>query len=237
MIAYPIDNQIFADLVRMREGMIEKSRASAIKVAGIFVPWIGAEILRGSPGIYFVGIATAGPFGADQECTLKSRQQYSKDIISGKENGPGSSLFWRYVNCITKAVYGANYKECLDKIAWSNQFKIGVSPGNPTGVSAQEQEKTCAHILKREIECASLCPFIFLGSGHPSMIDKIFERKHWDDECFKKDRIWIMHPENRPPIFYMDHPVWLWRQGEEYFCKHAETVGGAVRERLGTLRH
>jgi hypothetical protein len=238
---YPIDNEVFAELQRKRGEMIQKNpSADQVGIASPFVPWIGTDILNGAPGIYFVGKATRGPCEGDsfdRECCLK----FSKEIAT---EPPARGLFWRYIKAVSKGVFGQEYAKCVSKIAWSNQYKIGVfdpSPGkqntslNPTGFYAATQIPLCKSILEREFQIADVCATVFLGDG-PIMYP-VVGKKGWDKKQYRNPDIDIKYRENGAPIIFHDHPEsWRWKEQNENFQAHAEVVEFEIRKYLTGLR-
>jgi hypothetical protein len=200
---YPIDQKAYQDLLSTRQQMVSLSPKSGSQaIACPFVPYIGRDILEGSRGIYFIGIATRGPWHRSDnldQCQTSSNKHAAD---------PDSGLFWRYVKAVTEAVFDGSYSESTDRIAWSNQFKIGLESGNPSGAYAKAQQELCKVILQRELQLASRCAVIFLGDPdrHAPILDGYFDRKSWDDETHKKYGVWLRYSSDGAPIFYHYHP-------------------------------
>jgi|GEM_PF-3614877 len=237
---YPIDNQTFTDLVDLRHEMVQKNPSPAlVGIASPFVPWIGSDILAGTPGIYFVGIATRGECEGDsfdRECCLK----LSEDIVN---NPHPHSLFWRYITDVSKRVFGQEFAKCVSKIGFSNQFKIGVFDRsnenrslNPEGFYESTQVELCTSILDRELQLASSCAIVFLGDG--PVIYPIVGSGGWDTEKYRNPDIDIKYRKNGAPIIFQYH-LGSWRFAKhqtENFQAHAEVVEFEIQRYLGHLR-
>jgi len=213
--------------------MIKKNPHSEhVGIAAPFLPWIGDAIFKGSPGIYFIGIATRG--ATSEADDFDECKRWSADIASN----PPPTPYWRYIIDIAKTVYKKEYSQCRSRIAWSNQFKIGIfnkPPGpesrNPSGIYAHMQEELCRLILERELQLASTSVVIFLGDG--PLIYPLVGKDGWDRKRHRSLGIWVKERKNGAPIFYQYHPGWLQRQGVEHFSEHVHVVACAVREYLG----
>src|SRR6266849_1975041 len=140
---YPVSNTDFNKLLQTREQMIGlDSSSSDVLIAWPFVPFIGSSILKGTPGVYFIGIATRGSWSRSRD--LAKGRKISCDHV----RNANSSTFWRYLRALSKAVFGQPFPQCIEKIAWSNQFKIGVRNGNPSGTYAKVQQDISRSILE-----------------------------------------------------------------------------------------
>jgi uracil-DNA glycosylase len=211
---HPIDRKTFSKLLSVRVGMQkENPNPKNVGIASPFVPWIGPEILKGVPGIYFVGIAT---YGCGENRTLDGCLAFSKEIAT--EASPRSH-FWRYLRTVAEATLGEEYLKCQSKIAWSNQYKIGIfncanpnQPLNPYGVYKRLQLPLCQSILKRELRVARRCAVVFLGDG--PLIDAVLG-EDCDRKRYQNLGVWIKYRENGAPIIYQDHPArWRSKQRE-----------------------
>src|SRR5580693_4586216 len=118
-MAYPTSASLFKELVQLRKRMRKKNADENVCIARPFVPFIGADILRKKPGLYFIGIATHGDWTSGAR--LEDAIQDAKDVAKTK-----NTKFWRYIWRVTELVYGGTYLANISLIAWSNQFKIGV---------------------------------------------------------------------------------------------------------------
>ncbi len=196
---YPINEQTYQDLLSTRERMVSLSpKSNPRAIAYPFVPWIGRDILEGSRGIYFIGIATRRSWEPSEN--LEQCRTSSEEYAAA----PDSGLFWRYVKAVTKAVFDRSYSESTNRIAWSNQFKIGLESGNPSGDYAKAQQELCTLILQRELQLASRCAVIFLGDT--PILEAYFQRKNWDAETHKEYGVWLRYTADGAPILYHYHP-------------------------------
>ncbi len=227
---HPVDKQTFAELKSIRDRIVsENPKPDRIGIASPFVPWIGNDILEGLPGIYFVGIVTSGSCKEikDYETALKFAKECAIEI---------SSPFWRYIREVTKNVYDRDYSECISRIGWSNQFKIGVFDLNgetscdPKGFYSKSQIKLCESILRRELRVARACAMVFLGDG--PLIDPVLGEDNWDKTQFREQGMWKKSRPNGGPIFYQYHPGYLLRQGKHHFDENARILALALREWL-----
>jgi hypothetical protein len=223
-----VDEQTFSELRHARDHMIETNpNPESVGIAAPFVPWIGGEISKGTPGIYFIGIATRG--ATSESIGFDECRAWSEEIT----RHPPSTPFWRYIRETTEAVYGRRYPQCTSRIAWSNQFKIGIhnlsgpESLNPSGFYAEMQEKLCLSILQREIQFASTSAVIFLGDG--PLIYPLVGQGDWDKESYRNLGVWMKRDQNSALILYQYHPKRLWMQGPEHFSQHAQTVASTVR--------
>ncbi len=144
-----VDGQTFSELTHTRARMIEKNpNPKRVGIAAPFAPWIGGDISKDTPGIYFVGIATRG--ATSESVGFDECRAWSGEIT----RHPPGTPFWRYISETTEAVYGRRYSQCTSRIAWSNQFKIGIynlsgpESLNPSGFYTEMQRKICLSILQ-----------------------------------------------------------------------------------------
>jgi hypothetical protein len=170
---------MFRELVRTRARMVKANPdPEQVGIAAPFIPLIGDAILRGEPGIYFIGIATRGCAGEVDNFNINKCQKWSADVASS----PPLTPYWRYIKEIAESVYKREYPQCKSWIAWSNQFKIGIfnkpprrASRNPSGIYAHMQEELCRLILERELRLASTSVVIFLGAQRDAPIRRDFE--------------------------------------------------------------
>lgn len=228
---YPIDPQTFDELVLMRDRMVsENPDPHRVGVARAFLPWIGEDILEETPGIYFFGIATRGT--CDELKDFKSSREFAKTWALKI-----STPFWQYIREVVTSVYDSEYSECISKIAWSNQYKLGVfnveGPAslNPKGFYSDLQFELCEKIMKRELQVAGASAIVFLGDG--AVLDHVLGDE-WDKEQFKQCGMWTKDLPRGPRVFYQYHPGRLRREGGHHFDEHARLLARAIREWLGT---
>ena len=223
-----VDERTFSELTRARAYMIEKNpNPQGVGIGAPFIPWIGADIYKRTQGIYFIGIATRGP--TTESVGLGKCRAWSEETTKS----PPGTPFWRYMRETTEAVYMRPYSQCISKIAWSNQFKIGiynlVGPEslNPSGFYAESQEKISLSILQREIRLANTSAVIFLGDG--PLIYPVVGEGEWDKESYRDLGIWMKHGQNGTLLLYQYHPKPLLMKGSDHFSRHVQTVASTVR--------
>jgi hypothetical protein len=226
---YPVDRQIFGELSLMRDRMVlENPKPDHVGIARPFLPWIGEGILEGAPGIYFFGIATRGT--CDELKSFTSARELAKTWALEI-----STPFWQYIREVVTNVYGREYSKCISRIAWSNQYKIGVfnlngpTSLNPKGFYSDVQVELCEKIMKRELQLASACAVVFLGDGTP--LDRVLGDE-WDKDQYKQFGMWTKDLPGGSPVFYQYHPGWLRRQGARHFDEHAHLLACAIRGRI-----
>jgi uracil-DNA glycosylase len=238
---YPIDDQMFNEVVQTRRAMEEKNPdPDRIGIAGPFLPWIGEEILDSKPGIYIIGIATFGPYGAGRKAwTLEEIRQESGEVL--QDESIRRRPFWRFVNRLAEAVYRKSFFECAEKLAWSNQYKIGLfSKAGKSDVNPEKckelremQFELCKKILQCELQFAEKCAIVFLGDG--SLIyPTVGGKDAWDTERHRELGIWVLkNADNRLPVFYDYHPNYLFRRHGALVAQHVEVIAGVgLQKRL-----
>ena len=126
-------------------------------------------------GILFVGKATNGWISNETDIDIlfgeHKKQIFNRDDqiewvldLEGNKIGYNTrkSAFWRVIKHISKSINGDSK---LNKIAWSNLYKISYNKGNPSEKLKKMQLKFCKEILKKEIEILSPKYVVFLTSG------------------------------------------------------------------------
>jgi hypothetical protein len=199
---YPVNDRTFDDLLEMRKQMISL-KPNVAAVAWPFLPFVGSKILEGAPGIYFIGIATRGDWIESKD--LAEGQKMSRDYARDSHSGP----FWRYIQALSERVFGLPFLDCIETIAWSNQFKIGVQDGNPSGDYAKVQQDLSRLILERELHLASRCAVVFLGDvdvKNPVLPEYFHRESNWNTEKYRRHGVWVKQTANGAPVFYQYHP-------------------------------
>jgi uracil-DNA glycosylase len=131
--------------------------------------------LEENKGILFVGKATNGWISSETDIDILfgehksqifNREDQIKWILDleGKKSryNTRKSAFWRVIRKISKAINGDNE---LDKIAWSNLYKVSYTKENPPKKLQKMQLDYCEKILETEIEILSPKYVVFFTSG------------------------------------------------------------------------
>src|SRR5262249_40905706 len=96
-------------------GKIRKRLARKYEVAGIFMPWMGQSLLQKRGGVYYVGIGTDGPYGANEPQTFLRRCNYSSTVGNGRRHEHSHTPFWRFLDRLTTELLGGPYHLTCDR--------------------------------------------------------------------------------------------------------------------------
>jgi hypothetical protein len=153
-----MSEETFSELARIHKCLREEGfgAATAGELAGVFVPWAGAE-LKQKGGIYYIGMATDRDTDGSTKQSFKTRLAITTDFCTKGRHFRASSPFWQFLDGLSWALFGAPFHETTNKWGWSNLLKIGWSSGNPHQWRApvrpsliDEQRVTCSKALSEE---------------------------------------------------------------------------------------
>ena len=108
----------------------------------------------------------------------------SDDKIDGRRS---SSPFWLMVKYILGKEYGVsdeNAEEYIDKIVWTNLYKVSYEDGGNPEYFYKPQIKICNEILIKEIECYMPKKIYFI-TERKNCVSK--DKRTWFCEHYKKD--------------------------------------------------
>ncbi|HWX48412.1 MAG TPA: hypothetical protein VNZ61_10185 [Roseomonas sp.] len=146
----------FENLARVRNELIRQGfvPASADRpgVAGLFLPWVGQNLAEAG-GIYWVGAATEGAYGADDEQSFETCHERGARLCDRGPHARAHTPLWLFLDGLTRELLGGPYDTTTMWWGWSNLLKIGWSAGEPEGWSAElveRQQRACALALREE---------------------------------------------------------------------------------------
>lgn len=152
-----ISSELFTELLelwRKQQGTFGEGA-----IAGPFVPMVGKRYGEpGSPRLMFVGKATYG-WDEPPELSLEACAILTHAHCKQVSNGGYRSAFWRFLDRMTRRMHSAagcdssNSPEwALDRLVWSNLFKIGAAKSQPGKALARAQYDLMARLLTYEME-------------------------------------------------------------------------------------
>ena len=169
----------FIQIKSVRDELLAKNQS----VAGIFVPWAGPRLIRDG-GIYYVGIATDGAYGADESQTLERCYSWAATVGNGERHELSHTPFWRFLDDLSSRLLGAPSHETADRWGWSNLLKIGCCTGSPSEwpeLVITAQRPACIECLKHEFSLLEQT-LIFIGSNddHGILSESLAKKPEWD---------------------------------------------------------
>jgi len=198
----------FEHLRRLRARLIDQGFASATSeqpgVAGLFLPWAGQRLAKAG-GIYWVGAATEGIYGAEGEQSFEACHERAARLCDRGPHARAHTPLWLFLDGLTRALLDGSYDTTTDRWGWSNLLKIGWSVGTPQDWPAglvERQQEACAAALREEfarlrrslIFVGSLDDFGILGEalgGNPG----------WNGEEDEVAGLWWFHDEASGNLF------------------------------------
>ena len=128
------------------------------ELAGVFVPWAGSR-LRADGGIYYVGMATNGPYCTNAPNEFDERARFAESLCITRDRGLVRTPFWQFLDGMAWALLGGPFNERSERFGWSNLLKIGWSDGNPNQwrppiapLLIDEQREACVTSILEELE-------------------------------------------------------------------------------------
>jgi hypothetical protein len=147
----------FEHLAQIRTQMIDQGFAPATPewpgVAGLFLPWAGQRLAEAG-GIYWVGAATEGEYGAGREQSFEACHERAARLCDRGPHARGHTPLWLFLDGLTRALLGGSYDTTTDRWGWSNLLKIGWSVGAPEDWPpglVERQQAACALALREEL--------------------------------------------------------------------------------------
>jgi hypothetical protein len=160
---------------RLTRGGYDVAAPDRAGVAGLFVPWSGAQ-LAARGGIYWVGAGTEGDYGATDDQGFEACHERSARLCDRGAHGSAHTPTWMFLDTLTRGLLGGPYDATAGRWGWSNLLKIGWSVGRPEDWPSElieRQQQACAAALREEfarlrdslIFVASLDDFGILGEA------------------------------------------------------------------------
>lgn len=193
-------------------------------LAGIFVPWAGSRLIA-EGGIYYVGMATRGDYGADHPQTFEACKLIAETLCTIRRDDLARSQFWQFLDGLTWALLGDSFDKTSDRWGWSNLLKIGCRIGNPNRKLIKDQQNVCVSSLHEEFERLRNSLIVIVSAETLGVLDSphIFPRlvPHWNKDY---ERNWNKDHE--------DTGVWSFADPDSgnlyihvYHPRHAVTKG------------
>jgi hypothetical protein len=159
----------FERLAQVRAQLIDQGFIPATPerpgVAGVFLPWAGQRLAEAG-GIYWVGAAAEGAYGAEGEQTFEACHERAARLCDRGPHARAHTPLWLFLDGLTRALLGGPYDKTTDRWGWSNLIKIGWSEGAPEAWPAglvERQQRTCAAALREELARVRRS-LVFVGS-------------------------------------------------------------------------
>ena len=147
----------FESLARLRTRLIGQGFAAAAPgrpgVAGLFLPWSGGRLAEAG-GIYWVGAATEGDYGAEGDQSLEACHERAARLCDRGPHARAHTPLWLFLDGLTRALLGGSYDTTAERWGWSNLLKIGWSEGAPEAWPpelVERQQAACAAALREEL--------------------------------------------------------------------------------------
>lgn len=159
----------FERLAQVRTQLIDQGFAPATPgragVAGLFLPWAGRRLAEAG-GIYWVGAATEGDYGAERQQSFEACHERAARLCDRGPHACAHTPLWLFLDGLTRELLGGSYDSTAERWGWSNLLKIGWSAGTPEGWPAElieRQQAACAAALREEL-AALRGSLVFVGS-------------------------------------------------------------------------
>jgi hypothetical protein len=195
----------FMNLKSVRDELIAKGE----EVAGIFVPWAGPRLIRDG-GIYYVGIATDGPDGADDPQTFEQRYGATESVCNGERHERSNSPFWRFLDGLSSGLLGAPFHKTADRWGWSDLLKIGCCSGSPKNwpkLVKTAQAPACIESLRHEFSRLQQT-LVFIASAEKlGILDESLPKEpQWDKSDKDAGIYWWWEQESSNLYVHGYHP-------------------------------
>jgi len=190
------------------------------RLAGIFVPWAGSRLER-EGGIYYVGMATHGAYGADiPQTTFDAQLALAESLCTNRRDHLAHTPFWQFLDGLTWALLGAPSAETSDRWGWSNLLKIGWSEGAPNDWRKEmkdAQQDICAVALRKEIERLhhSLVVIVSFSPLNVLDSDKVFPQliqnwnmdyeSNWKKDYHEQTGLWWFNDQKSGNLYVHGH--------------------------------
>jgi len=159
----------FERLAQLRARLLDQGFPAATPerpgVAGLFLPWAGRRLAEAG-GIYWVGAATAGAYGAEGEQSFEACHERAARLCDRGPHARAHTPPWLFLDGLTRALLGGPYDATRDRWGWSNLLKIGWSVGEPEDWPPgliERQQAACAAALREEVSRLRRS-LVFVGS-------------------------------------------------------------------------
>jgi hypothetical protein len=203
----------FAKLSTIWGDLAAKSASEGVGPSNIFVPRAGQRLLATSRGIYYIGIATdAGP--ADGEQTFDDCLDFSEQACL--EPRLQHTPFWRFLDRLTREIFGAGYIAAQDAWGWSNLLKIAGSYGEPHTWPAwlvDEQRAACAAALREELGNLNESLIVIVSDKEYGILYEITGDKDWNKDVRPSRTYWRHDPRTGNTYVHCYHPKYMALKG------------------------
>ncbi len=159
----------FERLAHLRIQLIDQGFPPAVPeragIAGLFLPWAGRRLAEAG-GIYWVGAATEGVYGAEGEQSFEACHERAARLCDRGPHALAHTPLWLFLDGLTRALLGGSYDTTTERWGWSNLLKIGWSEGAPQGWPPEiieRQQAICAAALREEF-AGLRRSLVFVGS-------------------------------------------------------------------------
>ena len=122
-------------------------------ITGLFLPWAGRRLAEAG-GVYWVGAATEGIYGVENEQCFESCYEMAASLCDRGSHTHGHTPVWLFLDGLTRALLGGSYDTTADRWGWSVLLKIGWSVGTPEHWPSElieRQQAVCATALREEL--------------------------------------------------------------------------------------
>jgi hypothetical protein len=222
----------FGKLRRELAGLPKVIAQKRGRLAGIFIPWSGAE-LEAKGGIYYVGIATSGEFGGDEPQDIESRWAYTEDMCGGERHKSAHTPFWQFLDRLTLALLGEGFTRTRQRWGWSNLMKIGWSVEPLPRWLAGRQADLCAAALREETAgLRNTLIFIATSEDH-GVLERCLGAVAWNKDHAADGVWWMFDARTRNVWIHGYHPAYLLtKRGRAAFEGQVATAIGIARDHL-----
>jgi hypothetical protein len=134
-------------------------------IAGLFLPWAGRRLAEAG-GIYWVGAATEGAYGAESEQSFEACHERAARFCDRGPHARAHTPLWLFLDGLTRALLGGSYDTTAERWGWSNLLKIGWSEGPSRDWPpelVERQQAACAAALREEL-AGLRRSLVFVGS-------------------------------------------------------------------------
>ncbi|MDJ0389161.1 hypothetical protein QMO56_13645 [Roseomonas sp. E05] len=192
----------FERLAQVRTRLIDHSLPSArpgqAGVAGLFLPWAGRRLAEAG-GIYWIGAATEGDYGAEGEQSFEACHERGARLCDRGPHAHAHTPLWLFLDGLTRGLLGGSYDMTTERWGWSNLLKIGWSVGTPESWPAElieRQQPACAAALREEL-AGLRRSLVFVGSEDDFGIlgEALGGMPEWHGKQDEVTGIWWLHDE------------------------------------------
>jgi len=202
----------FMQLKSVRDGLLARNE----NVAGIFVPWAGPGLIRDG-GLYYVGIATDGDYGADEPQTFEQCYEATVWVRNGERHEHSHSPFWRFLDELSSRLLEGPSHKTANRWGWSNLLKIGCradSPGDWPELVKTAQTPACIESLRREFSRLHRTVIFIASNEKLGILDESLPKEpQWDKSDEDTGIHWWWEQESSNLYVHGYHPKYAQLQG------------------------